>query len=133
MSYAPVTEKHVDGTMNIGVLCLASIDQSDNTAAHLVIKSPGGPNAVTSSLRGFGDPISRLHRYEPDLSLAKKDDLRDTTTPQAMADLLETCCWPRLPEGFANHALSASKQIVSAPRCFSALLQARQCWSCKGC
>jgi beta-lactamase class A len=36
----------------------------------------------------MGDSVTRLDRYEPDLGLVLSADLRDTTTPAAMAQLV---------------------------------------------
>lgn len=87
--HAPVTEQHLDAPMSIADLCLATIDMSDNTAANLLIETLGGPEAVTAFFRSIGDNESRLDRYEPELNLAAEGDLRDTTTPLAMAETLE--------------------------------------------
>ena len=48
----------------------------------------GGPPGVTAKFREMGDTISRLDRYEPDLGLVLSGDLRDTTSPLAMAQLV---------------------------------------------
>jgi beta-lactamase class A len=37
----------------------------------------------------MGDSVTRLDRYEPDLGLVLSADLRDTTTPVAMAQLIQ--------------------------------------------
>ena len=37
----------------------------------------------------MGDSVTRLDRYEPDLGLVLSADLRDTTTPMAMAQLVQ--------------------------------------------
>lgn len=89
VAYSPVTEKHAgtDG-MTIAELCEASVTVSDNTAANLLIDSFGGPQALTDWLRSTGDAETRLDRKEPDLNEAKKDDPRDTTTPDAVLDTL---------------------------------------------
>ena len=50
-----------------------------------VVESPA---AVTAKFREMGDTVSRLDRYEPDLGLVLSGDLRDTTTPLAMAQLV---------------------------------------------
>lgn len=89
VTYSPVTEKHAgtDG-MTMSELCEAAITQSDNTAGNLLLDSFGGPQALTDWLRASGDDQTRLDRREPDLNEAKKDDPRDTTTPDAMLDTL---------------------------------------------
>lgn len=86
LTYAPVTSKHVaSGSMAVGALCQAVIEYSDNTAANLVLKSIGGPPGWTRFARSLGDSVSRLDRYEPELNSAIAGDVRDTTTPIAMA------------------------------------------------
>ena len=48
----------------------------------------GGPKAITAFARSIGDAEFSLNRWEPDLNLATPGDLRDTTTPEAMAKSL---------------------------------------------
>ncbi|MBE9640084.1 class A beta-lactamase [Salipiger mangrovisoli] len=88
LSYAPVTEKQVGAEMTLSDLCLAALDMSDNTAANMLIGHLGGPQAVTEFLRGAGDEVSRLDRYEPELNTFAPGDPRDTTTPTAMTATL---------------------------------------------
>ncbi|HET7814481.1 MAG TPA: class A beta-lactamase [Candidatus Baltobacteraceae bacterium] len=86
LEYAPVTRAHVrEGQMRVRDLCAAAIEFSDNTAANLLVASVGGPAAVTRSIRSFGDPQTRLDRIEPALNTAIPGDVRDTTTPAAIA------------------------------------------------
>jgi beta-lactamase class A len=85
LEYAPVTRAHLkDGGMTIEALCAAAIEQSDNTAANLLLTARGGPVAVTRYAASLGDRITRLDRTEPELNSALPDDPRDTTTPEAM-------------------------------------------------
>ncbi len=89
VTYSPETGKHVGGDgMSVGDLCQAAITLSDNTAANLLLESFGGPKELTNWLRTFGDASTRLDRWETDLNEGKKDDPRDTTTPDAMLDTL---------------------------------------------
>jgi beta-lactamase class A len=74
--------------MTIRELCAAVVTQSDNAAANVLLKGIGGPEALTTFFRSLGDEISRLDRHEPSLNTNIPDDLRDTTTPRAMVDLL---------------------------------------------
>jgi beta-lactamase class A len=76
------------GSLTIAELCAAAIEQSDNTAANLLMGTLGGPAGVTSYVRGTGDPVTRLDRTEPALNTTAPGDPRDTTTPFAMANLL---------------------------------------------
>ncbi len=89
VTYSPETEKHVGAEgMTVGELCKAAITLSDNTAGNLLLDSLGGPEALTKWLRSIGDTSSRLDRIETELNEAKKDDPRDTTTPDAMLHTL---------------------------------------------
>ncbi len=89
LSWAPVTEENVGkGRMTIAALAQAAQEMSDGTAANLLIKRLGGPAAVTAKYREMGDTVTRLDRYEPMLGLVLSADLRDTTTPLAMASLV---------------------------------------------
>jgi len=89
LPWAPVTGKHVDrGGLSIAMLAQAAQELSDGAAANLLVKRIGGPGSVTAKFREMGDSVSRLDRYEPDLGLVLSGDLRDTTSPIAMAQLL---------------------------------------------
>jgi beta-lactamase class A len=85
LEYAPVTKEHLkDGGMTLGALCEAAIEQSDNTAGNLLLKTIGGPTDLTNFVRTLGDRVTRLDRIEPDLNSAIPGDERDTTTPAAI-------------------------------------------------
>src|SRR3569833_3547421 len=88
VTYSPVTEKHLDDGMTVAELCEAAITLSDNTAGKLILDMLGGPSGVTTFARGLGDPLTRLDRTEPTLNEAVPGDVRDTTTPGAMAENL---------------------------------------------
>ncbi len=95
LSYAPIAKSHLDrdgtGAMTLEQACAAAVEWSDNTAANLLLRALGGPNAVTAFARSLGDPHTRLDRTEPALNTAVPGDPRDTTTPAAMAaDVRET-------------------------------------------
>jgi len=85
VNYSPVSGKHVGDGMTVAALCEAAIQYSDNSAANLLIKLLGGPSAVTAYARSIGDDAFRLDRWETELNDAVPGDLRDTTTPAAMA------------------------------------------------
>ena len=89
LTYAPVTRAHVkEGGMTLEALCAAAVEQSDNTAANLILDAIGGPEKWTEFARSLGDNSSRLDHTEPDLNLARPGKTDDTTTPAAMcADL----------------------------------------------
>ncbi|MET3493564.1 class A beta-lactamase [Variovorax boronicumulans] len=85
IAHSPITEKHVATGMTVAELCAATLQYSDNAAANLLMKMLGGPPAVTAFARASGDEAFRLDRWETELNTAIPGDLRDTTTPAAMA------------------------------------------------
>ena len=123
LSYAPVTREHVkEGGMTLEALCAAAIDQSDNTAANLLLEAIGGPEKVTELARSLGDKFTRLDHTEPELNVARpgKDD--DTTTPAAMcatlqrlftSDFLTVASRTRL-EGWMREGKTGSMMIRAA-------------------
>lgn len=90
LAHSPITELHAGTGMTIAALCEASLIQSDNTAANLLIESVGGPASLTSFARSIGDPVTRLDRMEPMLNESIAGDPRDTTSPNAMAEDLQS-------------------------------------------
>ena len=83
--HSPVTQ--VGGRFTVEELCRAAVTTSDNTATNLLLERSGGPAGLTAFLRGLGDEVTRLDRIEPELNDVRllEGDLRDTTTPAAMA------------------------------------------------
>jgi len=88
LNHCPITEKHLNDGMTIQELCAAAVAYSDNAAANLLLKEIGGPAKLTAFLRTLGDQHTRLDRWEPELNTSIPGDLRDTTTPRAMAATL---------------------------------------------
>jgi len=87
LDYAPVARAHVGkGGMKLSELAAAVIELSDNTAANLLLDSIGGPAGYTRFARTIGDTHTRLDRNEPALNTSIPGDVRDTTTPSAMAE-----------------------------------------------
>lgn len=82
---SPVTSTRVATGTTVAELCDAAITHSDNTAGSQLLKLLGGPAAITQFARSLGDQSTRLDRWEPDLNSATRGDLRDTTTPLAIA------------------------------------------------
>lgn len=81
---SPVTKANVArGALPVRTLCQAIVEQSDNTAAILLMRSAGGPAALTQFMRGIGDSVTRSDRYEPESN--RYSGVLDTTTPRAMA------------------------------------------------
>jgi beta-lactamase class A len=106
LEYAPVTTEHVhEGGMTLAALCAAAVEESDNTAANLLLQTIGGPEGLTRYARSLGDEQTRLDRLEPDLNSAVPGDKRDSTTPAAMVANLRTL--------LLGHALSQqSRQLL---------------------
>ena len=80
---SPVTTAHVAaGKLTVGSLTEAILEQSDNTAANLLLHRVGGPSAVTAWLRSLGDNVTNISRYE---LIGGWSGIKDTTTPRAIA------------------------------------------------
>ena len=92
LDYAPISKQHVGPPgMTVSELCAAAITLSDNTAANLLLKEIGGPQAFTAYARSLGDQFTLLDRYEPALNPY------DMTTPDAMlADMQQVLLGDRL-------------------------------------
>ncbi len=88
VTYSPVIEKYVGQAITLDDACFATMTTSDNTAANIIISAVGGTESVTDFLRQIGDKETRLDRIEPELNEGKLGDLRDTTTPKAIASTL---------------------------------------------
>ncbi|MFF8968995.1 class A beta-lactamase [Streptomyces sp. NPDC014995] len=82
---SPITEKHVETGMTLRELCDAAVRHSDNTAANLLFDALGGPKALDAALEEIGDDVTRMERYETELSRWVPGETRDTTTPRAFA------------------------------------------------
>jgi beta-lactamase class A len=81
---SPITKANVSkGAMSVGALCQAILEVSDNTAAVLLMRSVGGPQALTQFVRGLGDMVTRSDRYEP--ASNEYSGMLDTTSPRAIA------------------------------------------------
>jgi len=87
--YSPVMEKRVGEHVALPDLCAATMTTSDNTAANKVLQALGGPPAVNRFVRSLGDTVTRLDRWEPELNEGTPGDPRDTTSPAAIASVLE--------------------------------------------
>jgi beta-lactamase class A len=121
MFTSPVTKAHLrDGALPVKTLCQAIVEVSDNTAAILLMRSVGGPAAITRFIRSLGDTVTRLDRYEPDLNLYSGE--LDTTTPRAIlvsarAILLGDALKPAsraMLEGWMIASTTGSKRLRAA-------------------
>jgi beta-lactamase class A len=125
LEYAPITRAHVkERGMPVEALCAAAIEQSDNTAANLLLEAIGGPEKVTDLARNLGDKFTRLDHTEPELNLARpgKDD--DTTTPAAMranlqrlltSDFLKVASRTKLEKWMRNNQTGARMIRAAVP------------------
>lgn len=89
VSYSPITEQHIDTGMSLKEICEAAIRYSDNTAGNLLFHKLGGPSGFEESLRQIGDHVTIANRFETELNEAIPGDLRDTSTPRALATSLK--------------------------------------------
>ncbi|MBQ1082736.1 MULTISPECIES: class A beta-lactamase [unclassified Nocardiopsis] len=88
--HSPVVEEHLDSGMSLLELCDATVRFSDNAAANLLLDEIGGPAGFTERLGELtGDDVTVLERYEVEMSSAVPGEVRDTSTPEAMASSLE--------------------------------------------
>jgi beta-lactamase class A len=89
VAHSPVTKLRVGGSATVAELCEATMTESDNAAANLLLPIVGGPAGMTRFMRGFDGGVSRLDRIEPALNESRRGDPRDTTTPAAMIAMLQ--------------------------------------------
>lgn len=85
---SPTTERRRVASATIAELCEAATTVSDNGAANLLLSLIGGPAGLTRFMRAQGDELTRLDRIEPAMNDVREGDVRDTTTPDAMAQLV---------------------------------------------
>lgn len=84
--HAPVTGPAVGRSLTIQQLCRATVVESDNPAANILIREMGGLEAWRLWYRSIGDHVTRVDRWEPALNIVG-DDLDTTTPAQATANL----------------------------------------------
>ncbi len=85
VAYSPVTELFVEDGMTVRQLLDAALTLSDNTATNLLFDLVGGPGAVDDRLAELGDSVTSVDRVEPDLNDWRPGEVRDTSTPRALA------------------------------------------------
>ncbi|MFJ3160159.1 class A beta-lactamase [Streptomyces kanasensis] len=85
VGHSPATEGAVGTGMSLRDLCAAALRYSDNTAANLLFDALGGPEGLERKLKALGDDVIEMNRRETDLSEGRPGDVRDTSTPRAMA------------------------------------------------
>ncbi|MFE7272935.1 class A beta-lactamase [Streptomyces sp. NPDC057623] len=85
---SPVAENFVETGMSLRGLCAATLWYSDNTAVNLLLHELGGPDGLEKVLEDLGDDVTEMDRYETEMSEGVPGDIRDTSTPRAMAGSL---------------------------------------------
>ena len=85
MFVSPFTTRKLEEGATLRELSEATQKFSDNAAANILLRETGGPAGLTAFWRSLGDNVSRLDRYEPELNAVPPTEIRDTTTPRAMA------------------------------------------------
>jgi beta-lactamase class A len=104
------------GRLPVRQLCAAIIEVSDNSAANILLRRVGGPEALTRFIRDCGDPVTRLDRFEMELGSNLAGDPRDTTSPAAMAGLARKLVLDdRLAEEDRNRLQLWLKKSVPGP------------------
>lgn len=89
MTVSPFTIERLEAGATMLELAEAAQKYSDNAAANILLRRLGGPARLTRFWREIGDQTSRLDRTEPSLNNVPVGEMRDTTSPQAMALTLE--------------------------------------------
>lgn len=90
--YAPVAKAALaqgHAGMSVEDMCKGAVEQSDNSCATLLLSRIGGPPALTAFWRAMGDGTTRLDDPEPFLNRTPAGGVRDTTTPAAMAGIMQ--------------------------------------------
>lgn len=85
VEHAPFTSARIASGATLRELAEATQKTSDNPAANILLRTLGGPAALTGFWRSIGDEESRLDRYELAMNIVPPTEFRDTTTPAAMA------------------------------------------------
>ena len=101
-----VAENRARGGLAVETLCAAVVQVSDNSAANMLLRRIGGPEALTRFVRDAGDPVTRLDRYDMALNTNIAGDPRDTTSPAAMAELVRTLVLGRRLDGSSRARLA---------------------------
>jgi beta-lactamase class A len=107
--HAPVVEAALAaGRGNLSALELAHATQttSDNVAANLLLRLFGGPEGFTAALRAIGEDTLRIDRWEPQMNMVPGGEVRDTSTPRAMAVLTTRLLGPGLLDASCQRMLA---------------------------
>lgn len=88
VAHSPVTELFVEDGMTVRQLLDAALTISDNTATNVLFDLVGGPGAVDDRLAELGDRVTSVDRVEPALNEWRPGEVRDTSTPRALATVV---------------------------------------------
>ena len=91
VAHSPVTEDHVGTGLPLRAVAEAAVTVSDNTAANLLLDHLGGPGALEEDLRALGDTATEVDDREPEVNGYAPGQVRNTSTPRAMATSLRAC------------------------------------------
>lgn len=90
-NWNPITEKHLNSGMTVAELCAAAISYSDNTAMNLLVEKLGGLEQINVFARSINNRSFRQDNGWPGEALSGgKGNLKDSSTPKAMAKSLQT-------------------------------------------
>ncbi|HEY0372573.1 MAG TPA: class A beta-lactamase [Thermoanaerobaculia bacterium] len=123
--WSPLRDKanHRPITLTVGELVRHMASNSDNTASDALLALVGGPQVVTTRMAELGFSAIGVHRSETQMAADLKADggperyavdARDTTTPDAMADLLVAFFHKRDGLTSASHDL-LMKHLIDSP------------------
>ncbi|GGO98113.1 class A beta-lactamase [Stakelama pacifica] len=97
LDYAPAVKANLaKGSMTIGELARAAVTVSDNSAANLLLPQVGGPRGLTRYLREAGDTVTSIDHPEPLINRVRPGQDADSTTPWAMAGLVNDLLFSQL-------------------------------------
>ncbi|MDT9594714.1 class A beta-lactamase [Nocardioides zeae] len=84
--YAPRLQAWQDAgyAPTVAEVCDATVADSDNAGANLLLQLVGGPAGVTALARALGDRTTTLTRWEPDLNEWEPGQTFDVTSPRAI-------------------------------------------------
>lgn len=101
-----VSARHVGRALTVAELCAATMAESDNTAANLLLPVVGGPAGLTRFVRGLGDDVTRQDNDEAGHA-EDPAGLQDTTSPDAMLATMRTLLYGIVLSASARTRLAA--------------------------